>query len=78
MPTYFDSIFESSSITHFSNNVAKKIVLDYFDASQDMGAAAAHDGNFFHVEKVLGNFVIDCFDVNNFDSDIGVVFELFS
>jgi len=47
--------------------MAMLAVLDDFDAFEDVRVVDYHDGHFFHVEQILSHFVVDGFEVNDFD-----------
>ena len=74
----FNCLFESASIAKFCNDMAISIVLDDFDSFEDIGIINSHNGNLFHAEKILSNFVIDCLEINNLDGDLRLIRNIFA
>ena len=54
------------------------VVLYNFDSSKDVRVVDSQNSYFFHVEKILCDFIADCFEVNNFDGNWRLVSNAFT
>ena len=66
---YFECVFEGASVAKFCDDVAERFILYDFDSSEDVSVINAHDGYFFHIQQVFGDFIVNGFEVDDFDCD---------
>lgn len=66
---------QGASLAEFGDEIAVSAAIDDVDSSKDVGVEDAHDGYLFHVEQVLGDFVVDGLGVDDLDCHVEVVLD---
>ena len=65
-----DEILEGSSIAVLGDHVAVALFLVDVDSFEYVGVVDQHERILFHREEVLGDFVVDGFEVDHFDGQM--------
>lgn len=68
-----DGALEGASVADLGDDVAVFVLLDDLESLEDVGTVHAKNGGLLHVEQVLGDFVVDSLEVDDFDGHMGLV-----
>ena len=72
-----NSFLESAPVAKFCDDVAVAVILDNFESFEDVRVGDSHGSNLLHAEEVLGDLIVDGFEIDDFDGNLRLVGYIF-